>query len=324
MMMKHATLFGLMLLLASKLSDASCGEKCLFRFCRPGEDHYHHKPLPKALQIIMPARGQADFPHVCRPGRNLLRVRKTGEALISEGSQGLVKISQWRPSGIVLGLARKYFKLFQAENTSPAQGVGRSSNSGYSFLNGRCVILPIRKYEVRNWKGISVIKVRKGERERECISFRTRAPKLVISLQWNNSANLQLRVVDPLGRNGTLVTAQSFTGRAGGQRIVIFDRTVTGAYRASVFYPRGRPISRSIAFLKDESHSTPPSQGIMNQKSIRHPYGDGNPNEGRALFRVSRMGSLIARPKVIRFSTKDSGKSLFTFSFRNKNVAQTA
>lgn len=148
--------------LASMVS-ASCYSQCRFHFCY-GSSTVRLGTADKALS-----------PPICR-NRQYIGVLNSGEALVRTGGYHFfTPISQYRPYGITQNFSNHFFKTFTIKYTKRS-GVGHEVFQGnqMSFLNYKCVILPIRAYQVLKSHKV-VDNVHPYDPKRECISFLARA-----------------------------------------------------------------------------------------------------------------------------------------------------
>lgn len=62
-------------------------------------------------------------------------------------------------------------------------------------LDDVCVVIPIREYGITNSHGLEQI-VQSND-EKDCVSYRVLAPKLLVSFSWNTSDDFDLSVKEP-------------------------------------------------------------------------------------------------------------------------------
>lgn len=139
-------------------------------------------------------------------------VRSTGEAMVAEGkSMDMVPISKFSPAGLRPQFKKSFFKLFKIQFVPEEQGIGRKPTRGnqQEFLDDLCVVLPITSYDVMMGGKTKTIN---RSRPSDCLSFRTRNPKVLVELSWNSSDDLDLEVTEP---DGELVTREAPEGDSG-------------------------------------------------------------------------------------------------------------
>lgn len=244
----------LSLLLLSALASAQCGRRCRFRFCGPAG-----AARPAGARLLLRAPNTALSARLCRPGRlPLARVLASGEANVSAAGGAPAPASQFAPAGLAPPLRRDFFKVFPLP--TGRQGVGRKRSFGNQerFLDGLCVVLPMERFEVARGKG--GVRVREGD-ERDCVSFVTSNPAVLVELSWNTRDNLDLAVEEPDGdvvsrekprsENGRLTNDNNVgcgRGRSGKEAVVYGSagEVETGGYTAVVRHTRncGGPRTR--------------------------------------------------------------------------------
>lgn len=213
--------------LLSALANAqinACGEKCKFRLCEP-----IGPVLPKGSRILVRPPPELSFGSVCRQGRNIGFVRSTGEAILEFRSGNDTRISQWRPKGLTPRFSKTFFKLGR-DKTLKKSGILSAKPRGrqQKFLDNLCVKLPIRSYEIvepRSGRVKQVVKT-KGE-DTDCLSFRTRAAKILVELTWDSNDDFDLYVIEPDGKQLSRFNPQTSTGKLNG------DFTADGCTRLS-------------------------------------------------------------------------------------------
>lgn len=176
---------------------AQCGNDCLFRFCKTNENFNF---APAGRKLVMRDPDSTVNPFICLTDGTAGRIFRVGEALIQEDEETRTPISQWSPDGLDPLLPKDFFGTgiipslrksgLRRMATTPAQ---------YQFLDNRCVILPVRAFqEIDPETGEKLgRKVVRGNRN--CVSFQTIAPKMVVELFWQSSDDFDLEVLEPDG-----------------------------------------------------------------------------------------------------------------------------
>lgn len=221
-------LFLVALVVLCTIIRAQCGAQCKFRLCRAAQPITF---LQQGIPTFIRAPKVASFPFVCRPKKRLGKILRTGEAIIRTAGQPSIPISKWRPKGLSRKFSKSFFRLADIPFSRDSQGIVRSTGKGnyYNFLNGVCVILPIQSYEIIKGRKNKTRTISKSSRK-DCISFVTETPELIIDLTWSNSEDLDLIVKGPLGSSGRLASGHVNSSCRGGQETVIFEDAKSGRY----------------------------------------------------------------------------------------------
>lgn len=206
------------LFLVNAQSAQPCAPQCRFRLCQgDGLDTFREGPR---LQVR--PTGIVSIPFVCKTNPSLPdigRIIRTAEALVADASESRMdnnrtysRISQFMRGSVSPKFKKRFYGL-SALNSPAAPGRSgisrqRSRGNQASFLNDLCVRIPIRRYEEISG---GVTKVKRVNGATDCVSFRTIFSQLLIDLVWDNSDDLDMRVITP---NGDVVSR--FFERAAG------------------------------------------------------------------------------------------------------------
>lgn len=164
-----------------------CHYRCRFTFCTG------------TTRLLLTTPNMGMLPRICLPGSYLGRVLRTGEARVSRsGMAKPYRISKWRPHGLHPPFHRDavFAKEIHGMNAS---GVARAKARGnqHMFLEGVCVVLPIREWEQMD-ENKNVVAQRRGGKG-DCIAFRSMAARVVVELRWYSGDDLDLSVLEPDG-----------------------------------------------------------------------------------------------------------------------------
>lgn len=111
----------------------------------------------------------------------------------------MVPISEFSPAGLDTSFPKRFFRFYPLQFVPEETGVGRLRTKGnqQDFLDDLCVVLPIRSYGVVEKDG-SITRVSGGS-PRQCVSFRTRNPMVLIELSWDSADDFDLEITEPSG-----------------------------------------------------------------------------------------------------------------------------
>lgn len=162
----------------------------------------------------------ASAPFICLPGQDLGHILVTGEARVTpvRGGGAFIPISFYRPDGLRPKYPSNYFGL--SEITFPPlpgkYSISHVPSSGNQFANANdiCVQIPILRYEL--FKRNGSLKVVNSNDPNDCISYRVRAPKLLIELAWDSSDDLDLVVTEPQP-SGFVISGDNQRAPSGGR-----------------------------------------------------------------------------------------------------------
>lgn len=190
----------------------SCGAQCKFRLCNVDGDL-----TPIGNRIVLRDAMVAFPPLLCRKDLKLVGIQRVGEAKVAPNGKGPKKfprISKYRPAGLKNPFPRKYFGLFNILFLDSGKGVGRKRNFGNQdvFSDDLCVLLPIRKFQVRERSRTKTVR---GQFD-DCVSFRTWSPRVLIDLIWASADDYDLVVIEP---NGNIISSSKKTSGTGGRLI---------------------------------------------------------------------------------------------------------
>ncbi|CDF34443.1 unnamed protein product [Chondrus crispus] len=180
-------------------ASAQCGKTCRFRFCRLSDMSLRGKGARTFLRAPFTSLSGV----ICLPGSNVTDLR-SGQAMVAQGKDpNMVPISQFSPAGLDTSFPKRFFRLFPLQFVPEEQGMGRLRTRGnqQEFLDDLCVVLPITSYGEFE-KDESITRVSGGGRK-DCVSFRTRNPMVLIELSWDSADDFDLEVTEP---NGTVVS----------------------------------------------------------------------------------------------------------------------
>lgn len=240
--MSTSFLFALLLsALALTASAQGCGRKCKFRFCKAdGEDPPNLRQ--KGARILIRGPDSSRTGYICRSfpgGKTLGVIKSTGTAIVNKN--GVTRpINRWRPAGLSPRFPRNYFQLYNILFLQGLQGPGRRASRGNQedFLDDICVVLPITAYDILNTDG-SIARSISSTKAKDCISFRTRNPAILVEVAWNSSDDFDLFVEGPPGSDGERINDNNI-GNCGvppaGKEAVVYDDFMAGDYKIRLFH----------------------------------------------------------------------------------------
>lgn len=233
----------------------ACGGFCRFRLCNTNQEGVSFR-LPKAAFILFSPRNFPTLPYICLSRTSIGQIQTTLEPSVAVDPRGrqLVPISKWSPEGL-----RKSFNpdFIQPKRIRgfPWSGIDRkrATVNQWRMLHDRCMVLPIRKYQLIDsdtQRPVGTVDL--DDDRRNCVAFRTSAPSIHVQLTWDSSDDFDLSVEEPEG--GAVIdfrNTRSDTGKlnrdnhkgfcnanlpAGREDIVYFPNPalISGVYRVRV------------------------------------------------------------------------------------------
>lgn len=162
--------FALALALAAiAVSEASCYNKCRFRFCD------YRSTFKVGVKNDLPFTG----PICAKDGTRIGHVDSTGEAYITYKYR-VTPISKWHPYGLKQKFSPSFFKSFGIYKYYgkyvDLSGIGHETpqQNQAHFLNRKCFIVPLTAYQVLDKRGNVVKNVHpRGYPLRDCVAFKT-------------------------------------------------------------------------------------------------------------------------------------------------------
>lgn len=158
-----------------------CFAACRFTLCRRDQT------------VLFGSPGAAIGAAICLHGKDLRFILKTSEASIFQ-RDNLTPISQYSPPGLSFKYPSDYFYAAKFEVNREASAPVRRPSRGNqnAFTDLKCVVLPIRKYEIVERDRIRTISTNHAF---DCVSFTAIAPLLVVEVRWFSGDDLDLKVV---------------------------------------------------------------------------------------------------------------------------------
>lgn len=226
--------------LDTSVRQSKCASRCTFRACKLSG--VLDDLRPSGTTVLIRDHRVASTPFLCLPGLKLGRILLTGEALVTpvKGGGAFVPISSYQPLGLRPRYPKNYFGL--SEISFPPlpgkYGISHVPSSGNQFetANDICVLIPIQRYELFRADG-SLRTVNTNDLS-DCISYRVRAPKLLIELSWDSSDDLELIVREPQP-SSFVISNDNMNAPSGGRLIndhPLFSCTDQQAGREQVRY----------------------------------------------------------------------------------------
>lgn len=218
-------------------ASAQCGKQCQFRMCRLGDRSLR----PKGTFTFMRAPFTSLSGVICLPGQNVTNLR-SGEAMVAQKNDpNMVPISKFSPPGLMPNFRKRFFRFFPLQFVPNEQGIGRLPTVGnqQDFLEELCVVLPIRSYDLV--EGDKVTRVGPGGR-RQCVSFRSRNPRVLVELSWDSSDDFDLEVTEPSGMVVTRENPDAGNGKFNNDNLVGLCGTGIPAGKEAVLYRQDREL----------------------------------------------------------------------------------
>lgn len=170
--MARFTAFLLVLAAAAfAVSEATCYNRCRFRFCNGKSKFY------------LPAKPDRAFTgKICsRWGNRVIgHVDSTGEARVVLRHRKTVRISKWHPWGLKQKFSSSFFKSYNVHRYYKGRkiafsGIGHEvpQQNQRRFLKNRCFFVPLTAYQVLNRKGNVVANRHPRNAHRDCVAFKT-------------------------------------------------------------------------------------------------------------------------------------------------------
>lgn len=155
----------LSLVSASTYYPSPCYKYCKFRFCDYRVSFKIGHPIDKP------------FTHrICsKYGKHIGHVDETGEAFIRRYHK-FVPISKYAPYGLKQRFSPSFFKSYGFKyNIYSGIGHETPQQNQLHFLHNKCVVVPLRAYQVLNSKKHVIDNVHpRGYPLRDCVAFTTR------------------------------------------------------------------------------------------------------------------------------------------------------
>lgn len=144
----------------------SCFRTCQFSLC-PSSPFY-----PVGIPDV------AFTPPICKRDTLIGHVDSTGEAYFVVDGEA-VPVSQYVPPGLNAPFSPSFFKSMSADGTvypGDRSGVGHENlqENQADFLDGQCVVLPLRSYQVLGHYGQVVENRHPSDDLRDCVAFKIR------------------------------------------------------------------------------------------------------------------------------------------------------
>lgn len=155
--------FVLLALAAAAVSGSPCYRFCRFRFC-DGRNTF---------QVGVEADIAFTGPICSKFGIKVGHIAQTGEARIGKY---FTPISKWEPGGLEQNFSPSFFKAYGVNGKkTDLSGIGHEvpQQNQADFLNRKCVIVPIREYQVLDEDGNVVDNIHPRQPFRDCVAFET-------------------------------------------------------------------------------------------------------------------------------------------------------
>lgn len=197
-----------------------CPSTCAFRFCN---GHPAVMPLTLSDMSVTPA--------VCAHNFGRVTLSATGEARVSlrtssGNQQSYLPLSKLSSPTLQQRFSVTLFKAYAA-HAADARADGRSglghetvSPSQQQLLDGACVKLPVRRWQLQMYAGAPMENRWMTNTDVDCISFRVFRPRVEVRLTWAARDDLDLEVVQPNGNTMFYGTPRTTNG--------LFVRDVNG------------------------------------------------------------------------------------------------
>lgn len=224
-----------------------CGDNCEFRLCNT--DGENVDVLRQSSFTILNAPRIVTNPFICKTGQGVGLVLRSGEASVVQGSK-VVAISRWQPRGLRTRFGARFIQALRIPFLERS-GIGRvaASTNQWSVLHDRCMVLPIRRYQVLERNG-ELREVRNTTRRNACVSFRTTAPAIQVSLLWDTADDLDLEITEPDGEVLTFRNRRSASGKLNADNNVGKCEAMVIGGRENVLYFPDAPIEDGRYFVR--------------------------------------------------------------------------
>lgn len=237
--MFKASVFALLFAAVTWTVNAQCGRQCRFRICQLNGSNPPDL-RERGAKILLRGPDTARTGYICRNfpgGRVLGTVEKTGTATVSKGGVTSL-INRYSPAGLSPRFPRNYFQLYNILYSGGLQGIGRRASRGNQedFLDDLCVTLPIVRYNIADTDG-SVVRTISTSNARDCISFRTTNPAIVVEVAWDSSDDFDLTVEGPSGSGRRIRDnniGRCVNGPPQGKEAVVFTSADPGTYKITL------------------------------------------------------------------------------------------
>lgn len=233
--------------LSERQRNPACGDFCRFRLCNFNGSSIGSFTLPVASYVILNDFLRPTLPYVCLPSVRIGQIPRTGEARVFD-RRSYVPISSFSPRGLSKPFGRNAILLHQIKFT-PWSGVSRPNLNvdQWPFLNRRCMILPIRTYQVLDPSTLRPKRtVRTAGSRNDCVAFRTLAPYLQIQATWDSGDDFDLEVTEPDGDTVDFFEPRSEAGRLNGDNSSKNCNSTLTFGRENILYDTTRPIQRGL------------------------------------------------------------------------------
>lgn len=153
---------------AAASRGGSCGRKCRFTFCGGslGPFELDSNNNDKAFTPeVGDKRGKIIVGYVDRPG----------EARIVNGRKA-IRISSYKPRGLRQSYSPSVFKAANISKKAFRSGISHEvfQQNQIGFLNNKCIIVPLGKYQVLDRHGNVIDNVNSRRALVDCVAFKTR------------------------------------------------------------------------------------------------------------------------------------------------------
>ena len=244
--------------------------------------------------------GSLCFPRSSTRPLPMIHVR-IGEAKVSVQESGtpLANITSFR--GVVPPFPSKYFGVVKTlSGLEKLWRRRRARGNQFEKTDNLCVVLPVQSYRVVKRGGITGKKRIGGDKD--CVAIRVQAKKLMFEMVWNNTDDVDLKVVEP---TGVRISRLRKVSPSGGR----FNTDVGGGRCMGPLIP-GEVSRETVSWDIDQA----PPNGVY-IAIARLFFGCGN-GPVKVCLRVSFDGILKKRSCKIIDPNDRFSRQFFTVGFR--------
>lgn len=242
--------------------------------------------------------GALCYPRARSTPRRLVQV-KLGQAKVSVQKSGnpLVAISTF--PGVTPAFPANYFTVIKMPSGSEKITRRKASGNQFEKTDNLCIELPVKSYRMERPDG-SISRKTTGGAD-DCVAIRVQAMKLMYEMVWNNTDNIDFKVVEPTGER---ISRRNTVSSSGGR-----FHTNVGWDRCGLSLIPGELSRETVSWDIDE---VPPTGVYTAIAKLDASCGNG---PVKATLRVTLNGVVMKQRSKIIHPDSPSKRQFFSVGF---------